>query len=145
MALLCHFPSVRALRNVYAEETRMSHEHNPADVHAAYLKAFNAGDIDATVACYEPQACFVSKSGRVARGAAELREVNRITLSNKPQLKFDIRKVIPAGDDLALVIVKWTLVFPDETKVLSAIATDIVRRQADGAWKLVLDNPYGIE
>ncbi len=31
----------------------MGHEHNPADVYPALLKAFNAGDIDATVACYE--------------------------------------------------------------------------------------------
>jgi uncharacterized protein (TIGR02246 family) len=123
----------------------MSADHKAADVHPAYLKAFNAGDIEATVACYEPQGCFVSKSGRAACGAAELREVYRITFSNKPQMKFDIRKVIPAGDDLALVIVEWTSVLSSgETKVLSGTATDIVRRQADGTWKLVLDNPYGI-
>jgi uncharacterized protein (TIGR02246 family) len=124
----------------------MIHDHNAADVHPAYQKAFNAGDIDATVACYESQGCFVSKSGRIARGAAELREVYRITFSNKPQMKFDIRKVITAGDDLALVIVGWTSVLSSgESKVLSGTATDIVRRQADGTWKLVLDNPYGIE
>jgi ketosteroid isomerase-like protein len=71
--------------------------------------------------------------------------VYRITFSNKPQMKFDIRKVIPAGDDLALVIVSWTSVLSsDEAKVLSGTATDIVRRQADGTWKLVLDNPYGV-
>jgi hypothetical protein len=29
----------------------MAHEHNPADVYPTYLKAFNAGDIDATLAC----------------------------------------------------------------------------------------------
>src|SRR6476660_861083 len=123
----------------------MSGDDKAADVHPAYLKAFNAGDIEATVACYEPQGCFVSKSGRAARGTAELHEVYRITFSNKPQMKFDIRKVIPAGDDLALVIVSWTSVLSsDEAKVLSGTATDIVRRQADGTWKLVLDNPYGI-
>ena len=123
----------------------MSTEHGAADVHAAYLKAFNAGDIEATVACYEPQACLVSKSGRIARGAAELREVYRITFSNKPQMKFEIRKVVPAGDDLALVIVDWTSVLSSgEAKVLSGTATSIVRRQADGTWKLVLDNPFGI-
>jgi ketosteroid isomerase-like protein len=47
----------------------MGHEHNPAD------EAFNAGDIDATVASYEPQASFVLKSGHSARGVVELREM----------------------------------------------------------------------
>jgi uncharacterized protein (TIGR02246 family) len=126
----------------------MGHAHNPADVYPALLKAFNAGDIDATVACYEPQACFVLKSGHVARGAVELREMFQTTMSYKPDLKLDISKIIPAGDDLALVIVTWTsrtVSSSGETKVWAGTATDIVRRQADGTWKLALDNPYGIE
>jgi ketosteroid isomerase-like protein len=32
-----------------------------------------------------------------------------------------------------------------EIKVWSRTYTDIVRRQQDGTWKLVLDNPNGIE
>ena len=126
----------------------MGHEQNPADVYSTYLKAFNAGDIDATVACYEPQACFMARSGRAARGAAELRDVYRVTFSNKPQMKFNVRKIIPAGDDLALVIVEWrskTVSSAGEVKLWTGMATDIVRRQPDGAWKVVLDNPYGIE
>ncbi len=80
----------------------MGHEHNPADVYPALLKAFNAGDIDGTLACYEPQACFVWKSGHATRGAAELLEMYRATFSYKPDLELDVRKIIPAGDDLAL-------------------------------------------
>jgi uncharacterized protein (TIGR02246 family) len=124
------------------------HEHNPADVYPALVKAFNAGDIDAIVSCYEPQACFVQKSGHVARGAAELREMFRATFSYKPDLKLDVRKIISAGDDLALAVVKWTskTVSPSgEATVWAGTATDIVRRQADGAWKLAVDSPYGIE
>ena len=89
----------------------MGNEHSPADVYPALLKAFNAGDIDATLACYEPQACFVLKSGHAARGAADLREMFRATYSYKPDLKLDVRKIISAGDDLALVAVKWTSSF----------------------------------
>jgi uncharacterized protein (TIGR02246 family) len=126
----------------------MGHEHNPADVYPALLKAFNAGDIDATLACYEPQACFVLKSGHVARGAAELREMLRATFSYRPDLTLDVRKIISAGDDLALTVVKWTsktVSSSGETKAWAGTATDIVRRQADGTWKLALDNPYGSE
>jgi uncharacterized protein (TIGR02246 family) len=126
----------------------MGHEHNPADVYLALLKAFNAGDIDATLACYEPYACYVQKSGHLVRGAAELREMFRAMLSYKPDLELDVRKIIPTGDDLVLVVVKWkskAISSSGETKVSAGTATDIVRRQADGTWKLALDNPYGVE
>jgi uncharacterized protein (TIGR02246 family) len=126
----------------------MGRAQNPAEVYAAYLKAFNAGNIDATLACYEPQACFMSRSGRAAYGEAELREVFRLTFSNKPQMKFNVRKVIPAGENLALVVVEWrskAVSAEGEVRLWSGMATDIVRRQADGNWKIVLDNPYGVE
>jgi uncharacterized protein (TIGR02246 family) len=126
----------------------MGHRHNPADIYPALLKAFNAGDIDATLACYEPQACFVLKSGHTVRGVVELREMFRATLSYKPDLVLDIRKIISTADDLALVIVEWkSKIVPSsgEAKAWAGTATDIVRRQADGIWKIVLDIPYGIE
>jgi uncharacterized protein (TIGR02246 family) len=126
----------------------MGREHSPADVYPALLKAFNAGDIDATVACYEPQACFVLKSGHAACGTAELREMYRATFSYKPDLELHVRKIISAADDLALVVVDWkskTVSPSGEVKVWAGTATDIVRRQPDGTWKLALDNPYGIE
>ncbi len=126
----------------------MGDAHNPSSMYAAYLKAFNAGNVDATLACYEPQACFMSRSGRAAHGAAELREVFRVTFANKPQMKFNLRKVIPAGADLALVVLEWrskAVSAEGEVRLWSGMATDIVRRQPDGDWKIVLDNPYGIE
>ena len=121
---------------------------NPADVYANYLKAFNAGNVEQTLAFYEPKACFMSRSGRAALGSAELREVFQNTFANKPQMKFHLRKIIPAGDDLALVVVEWRskAVSPQgEVRLWSGLATDIVRRQPNGEWKIVLDNPYGIE
>src|SRR5215470_9810210 len=105
----------------------MSHELDPADVYSTFLRAFNAGDVDATLACYEPEACFVSRSGRTARGASELREVYRTTFSNKPQMKMNVRKIIPAGKDLALVVVEWrskAVSSAGDVRLWSGMATD---------------------
>ncbi len=126
----------------------MGSARNPADVYANYLKAFNRGDLEQTLACYEDQACFLSRSGRVACGPEGLREVFRLTFANKPRMKFNVRKVVPAGDDLALVVLEWrskAVSADGEVRLWSGMATDIVRRQPDGEWKIVLDNPYGIE
>ena len=125
----------------------MGDEQGVSEAYARLFRALNAADLDATIACFEASACFKSKSGRVARGAAELRDVYRITFAGKPRMEFTIHKIIPAGDDLALVVLDWTskAVSPQgETRHLAGTAADILRRQPDGAWKLVLDNPYGI-
>jgi ketosteroid isomerase-like protein len=56
--------------------------------------------------------------------------------------------VIPGGGDLALVIFPWTstaVLANGETKKWQGTATDVVRRQADGRWLLVLDNATGVE
>ena len=88
------------------------------------------------------------KSGHAARGIVELREIYRATFSYKPDLELNVRKIISAGDDLVLAVVDWkskTVTSSGEAKVWTGTATDIVRRQPDGTWKLALDNPYGIE
>jgi len=52
----------------------MSNARKPGDVHPLFVAAFNAGDLDALMRCFEPEACFISKSGRVAAGADAVRE-----------------------------------------------------------------------
>jgi ketosteroid isomerase-like protein len=72
----------------------------------------------------------------------------RATFSFKPHLELDVRKIISAADDLALVVVQWrskTVSSSGDVKVWTGTATDIARRQPDGTWKLALDNPYGVE
>ena len=51
------------------------------------------------------------------------------------------------ADDLALVSSKWRLsgTGPDGKPVtMNATSTDVMRRQADGSWKVAIDNPYGV-
>ena len=50
----------------------MNKAYTAADIHPIYARAFNSGDIESTVACYESNGCFVAKSGGVARGTEEL-------------------------------------------------------------------------
>ena len=63
-------------------------------------------------------------------------------------MKFNVRKIVPAGGNLALVVVEWrskAVSAAGEIRLWSGLATNIVRRQPDGQWKIVLDNPYGVE
>jgi ketosteroid isomerase-like protein len=41
----------------------------PAEIHRECELAFNAGDLEALVALYEPDAALIAQPGTVARGA----------------------------------------------------------------------------
>jgi ketosteroid isomerase-like protein len=49
--------------------------------------------------------------------------------------------VIDADDNLAMLYSEWTLTANATT--LSGKAIQIVRRQSDGTWKIVVDDPFG--
>ena len=49
--------------------------------------------------------------------------------------------MFPAGD-LALIHTPWTMHMPNGSSSEGATA-EVVRRQADGTWKYIIDNPDG--
>ncbi len=53
-----------------------------------------------------------------------------------------VTRVLEA-DDLALVVGTWTFegTGPDGEPV--RLSADVLRRQADGTWRFVIDNPWG--
>ena len=111
----------------------------------AFFHAFNTGDLDATLALYEPNAALVAEPGKTVQGTAALREALGAFLGMKPKLTPDKSELITAGD-LALSLVKWTLngTGPDgKPLTMTGTSSDVARRQPDGTWRLVIDNPWG--
>lgn len=117
----------------------------PEDLHPALCAATNSGDLEAVLALYDPRAVYVIKPGRVTNGSAELRAALqhvvalRATLSVTP-LSFTL------VDDIALVIGTYTLAGRrgDGTAFdRTSRFADVLRRQPDGRWLIVIDNPYG--
>jgi ketosteroid isomerase-like protein len=61
------------------------------------------------------------------------------------KLDLEVTRVLEV-DDLALVIGTWSFngVGPDgESVQLAAENADVLRRQTDGTWRFVIDNPWG--
>ncbi len=78
-----------------------------------------------------------------SKGASDL----HIKAGSFPFMRIngELQPIIEAGD-LALIISKWTLKGTDPTGAavdLAGQTADVVRRQADGSWLFVIDNPYG--
>src|SRR5438552_973573 len=111
-----------------------------------FFKTFNQGDVEAILAFYEPNAAFVAQPGQVAEGTAALRAALNGFLAMKPTLSMGKLQLVVAGD-LALSLVKWTLegTGSDGKPVqMEGTTTDVLRRQADGRWLFVIDNPWGV-
>ncbi len=118
--------------------------HRPEDADLLVIEALNAGDANSALAFYEPDATFVPEPGKTATGLDAIREALTGFLALKPRLTIQVPQVVPSGD-LTLLCSRWTLqgTGPDGRQVeLAGQGAEVVRRQADGTWKFVVDNPF---
>jgi uncharacterized protein (TIGR02246 family) len=118
----------------------------PEEVPRLWAETFSAGDLDALVALYEEHdAMLVPQPGEAVTGTDAIREALRALLALQPTFNLEVRKVLQTGD-IALSFADWTLsgTGPDgEAIEMAAQTSDVVRRQRDGSWRIVIDNPYG--
>ena len=80
-------------------------------------------------------------------GLKDVREAMGGTLALKPHMTIEVPKVFQAGE-IALLCSKWTLTGtgPDGSAInLAGQGTEVGRRQADGTWLFVIDNPFGVD
>ena len=118
---------------------------SPEEVHQLWVRHMNAGDLDAVLDLYEPDATVVPQPGQVVTGTAAIREALGGFLAAKPHFDLRPRQVLQTGD-VALLISEWTMraTGPDGNPMeMAATTSDVARRQADGRWRFAIDNPYG--
>lgn len=119
----------------------------PEEMHRLFSEALNAGDLDGLVAQYEPGATLVPQPGQSVTGSAAIREALAGFLAMRPHITLTTRKIVQAAD-VALLYSRWGLrgTGPDGKPVqMEGAGTEVARRQPDGTWRYVLDNPYAVE
>ena len=115
---------------------------SPGQLHRAFQDAFNSHDLESIVALYEPGAVLAGVDGPT-QGTDAIRERYRRTLATLPVIEVQTLGVNVAGD-LALLHGKWILraTGPDGTQIRrEGRNTETARRQPDGRWLFVIDNP----
>lgn len=103
----------------------------------AFTPRFNTADVEAILALYEPGAVLVA-GGKPVTSCDGIRAAFNASLAGGARMKLDTRAVIESGEALAVLHGAWSLAPPSETQGLS---TEVVRRQPDGPWMFVIDNP----
>lgn len=117
----------------------------PIEVDQLFAKALEAGDLEAIVALYEPQAVVPGQSGQPpAVGLDQIREAMRPFIELKPTNVVLAATVVAELDGVAILYDDWrgTGHAPDGSEApLEGKAIEVVRRQADGSWKFIFDDP----
>ncbi len=118
----------------------------PEEVDRCLAEAFRAKDLEAILALYEPGATFIAQPGQPVTGLAAIRVAIQELLSIKPHLQLEVTRVLQAGD-IALLSSTWTLTgtTPEGNALtMSGNGMEVVRRQSDGTWRYVIDDPYAV-
>ena len=106
----------------------------PEDLDRLFLERASAGDVDGVVAQYEPQAVLAFPPGHLAVGTDAVRQVYRELLASPPRFAGTIRPAIRNGD----------LAITSTTRAGNA-TVEVARRQPDGSWLWLIDQPNVLE
>jgi uncharacterized protein (TIGR02246 family) len=107
--------------------------------------AVSTGDIEGALATFEPNAVMVTQPGISIMGTPALREAFKQFLALSPKIAITSQDVLQAGD-IALHSYTWKMSgkAPDGTPVAqSGLSVVVLRKQPDGRWLMVIDNPFG--
>ncbi|MGH3278820.1 MAG: YybH family protein [Trebonia sp.] len=106
----------------------------PEDLDRFFLERASAGDVEGVVALYEAGAVLAFAPGQVAAGTDAIRRVYAELLASPPAFTGVIRPAITSGD----------IAITSTTRAGNA-AVEVARRQADGSWLWVIDQPSVME
>ena len=119
---------------------------SPARLMALFAERAASGDTAGLVALYEPGAVFEPFLGVVLRGLDEIRPALTELAALRPHIEYDGDPDVVIVDDIAIVSNSWTMTaeLPDGTRHREGgISADVLRRQPDGTWLVLIDQPRG--
>jgi ketosteroid isomerase-like protein len=125
----------------------LKRQHTPEQVLESIVDGINTGNLDSLMPLYEPGAAFAAQPGTLAHGLPGVRGSLAAFIAMKGTLDLKVTRVLEA-DGLALVVGVWSFTGtgPDGEPVnLTAHNADVLRRQSDGTWRFVIDNPWGTD
>jgi ketosteroid isomerase-like protein len=113
------------------------------DAHAALAAAFNTGDVAVVLSMYDVTGIIVPEPNKPVSGEDKFAESIKAILSIKGKMEIKTVYCLQTGD-LALGRSEWSITDGDEVKI-SAKGIEVMKRQADGTWKIVIDQAFGAE
>lgn len=111
----------------------------------SFVDELNKGNLGYLLPLFETDACFVSQSGEIVKGQENIRQILQKFIDMKGKLETSVKNVFNTRD-IALVISEWSssgIGLDGKAVSLRGKATDVLRQQSDGTWRIVIHNPWG--
>lgn len=113
------------------------------DAHASLAAAFNTGDVDTVMNMYDVNGVIVPEPGKPVSGKEQFEEAIKAILSIKGKMEIKTVYCLQTGN-IAVGRSEWSISDGDEIKI-SAKGIEVMKEQADGGWKIVVDHAFGAE
>jgi ketosteroid isomerase-like protein len=113
-------------------ETANEPARRPEEIGDLFLKRANAGDVEGVVALYEPDAVLAFPKGQLTVGHDQIREAYAAFLAGRPVLESAGQRAPIVNGDIALT----STLLPN-----GGATVEIARRQPDGTWRWMIDQP----
>jgi len=119
------------------------HIDDPEDLHCVFAERVNAGDLEGLLALYENGAAFVAPHETNASGSDAIRARLEDLLAIAPEITPISSRSVIAGDIALLSNSSRITIGPGdgERAGLEGTSTEVARRQPDGSWRYVIDDP----
>ncbi|NJM24759.1 MAG: SnoaL-like domain-containing protein [Bacteroidia bacterium] len=108
-------------------------------------RAFHKKDMERVLASYESSAVIVFAPEQPVSDLAGIRAGFAGFFTFDPKFDYSGHEVFVSGD-LAVHVAPWTMTgtTPDGTPITqTGLSVAVLRRQPDGRWLMVIDNPFG--
>jgi uncharacterized membrane protein/ketosteroid isomerase-like protein len=121
--------------------------HKPEDWSRVFEQHLNAGDLDAVMMPYEPDAHFVTKSSEILVGHNAIQKALGALIEAKTHFQSRVVRAVTVGDVAQLYTDFEGITIDDSGKTIAIHhkAIEVLRRQPAGDWKLIMGDPHGRE
>lgn len=113
------------------------------EVHALLAAAYNTGDLATVLQIYDANGIIVAEPGTPVAGKEKFEAAVKGILAIKGKMEIKTVYCLQTGD-IAVGRSEWSIKDGDETKV-NAKGVEVMKRQQDGTWKVVIDHAFGGE
>lgn len=115
----------------------------PEDAHKALADAFNTGDVATVLNMYDFNGIIVPEPGKPVSGRQKFEESIKAILSIKGKMTINTVYCLQTGN-VAVGRSEWNITDGNEVKI-SAKGVEVMQKQADGTWKILIDHAFGAE
>ena len=118
---------------------------NPVELDQLFGEALNSGNLEALLDLYEQDASFNTEPWQEVHGREAIRQALLGFLEMNPTISLD-PKTLAQTNDVALCTARWHLAGtgPDGPLEMDGQSVEVTRRQSDGSWLFIIDNPFGL-